>query len=203
MPSIALVLFDLDDVLCSYDRPAHIARIAALAGKQPEDVHRAIWASGFDAEADAGAFDADQYLRGIHARIGYKLTRLEWVAGRKATTRPAPAVLALVKTVALKARVAVLTNNTTLVTDHIDEFLPELRSHFGEAVYASAELGAAKPDAEAYRRCLARLDMAPAETLFIDDLEENVAGARQAGLQAHRHTSLDALTDVLRHHRML
>lgn len=203
MPTISFVLFDLDDVLGAYDRPAHIAQIAGLAGKQPDEVAAAIWGSGFDAEADAGRFDADAYLRGFDQRIGYPLTRKEWVVGRKAFTEPMADVIDLARAVGRNVPIAVLTNNTTLVTDHIDELLPTLRPLFGEAFYASAALGRAKPDPEAFHRCLARCGARPEQTLFIDDLEENAAGARRAGLTAHRHTSAEALADVLRRYRLL
>jgi putative hydrolase of the HAD superfamily len=62
MTKISTVLFDLDNVLCRYDRNAHIAHIAQKAGVAPEEVNDAIWQSGFDADADAGLFDTDAYL---------------------------------------------------------------------------------------------------------------------------------------------
>ena len=111
---------------------------------------------------------------------------------------PRPDVLDLIQLVRERAKVAVLTNNTTLVTDHIDRLFPELPPLFGRAIYASAGLGASKPDIACYRRCLAMLDTAPGDTLFVDDLPENVAGAREAGLSAHHYTSRDALAEVLR-----
>ena len=40
--------------------------------------------------------------------------------------------------------------------------------------------------------------MAPGETLYIDDLEENVAAARKIGMLGVRFTGLGALKDELR-----
>jgi putative hydrolase of the HAD superfamily len=196
--SISLVLFDLDGVLCDYDRPAHIAHIASLAGRAPAHVFEAIWASGFDAAADAGAMTAAEYLRGFGARIGRAVTPEEWLEGRKATTTAARDVLDVAAAAKRTARLAVLSNNTTLVTDYIDVILPALRPLFGDAIHVSAEFGAAKPSPMAYLRCLAKLAASPAETLFVDDLEENVMGARVAGLKAWRHTSAMALDATMR-----
>jgi len=42
-----------------------------------------------------------------------------------------------------------------------------------------------------------------AATLFVDDSAANVAGAQAAGLKAHRHTTVEALADLLRRHGLL
>jgi FMN phosphatase YigB (HAD superfamily) len=203
MTEISLVLFDLDDVLCSYDRSLHIEHIAALASKRPNDVYTAIWGSGYDGEADSGAFDANEYLKGCGDRIGYPLTRAEWIVGRRATTAPMLDVISLARSVKRNAQIAVLTNNTTLVSDHIDEFLPELRPLFGNAIHVSAEFYAAKPSKEAYQRCVDKLNVPAHRTLFIDNLEENVVGARSAGLQAYCYTTTPLLKNFLLQHGLV
>ncbi len=88
--------------------------------------------------------------------------------------------------------IAVLTNNTTLVADHIDTLLPDLRPLFGARIYTSAQFKTAKPDPRCYRLCLSELNVRPETVLFVDDLAANVAGARKAGLFAHHHTSVEA-----------
>lgn len=52
----------------------------------------------------------------------------------------------------------------------------------GEVV--SCEEHVVKPDAEIYRRLMARYDIDPAETLFIDDRQANVDQAKALGWQA-------------------
>ena len=203
MSCISLVLFDLDGVLCNYDRPAHIAHIAHLVGKDPAEVYEGIGASGFDADADAGKVSAAEYLRGFGPRIGRALTAEEWLEGRRAATTAAWDVLDVAAAVRRTARLAVLSNNTTLVTEYIDVLLPALRPFFGDAIHVSAEFGAAKPSPAVYLRCLAVLAALPASTLFVDDLEENVLGARAAGLRAWRHTSATSLDGVMRDYHLL
>lgn len=46
----------------------------------------------------------------------------------------------------------------------------------------SAEEGLAKPDPAIYRRALERLQVAPAEAVFVDDVLENVAAAQALGM---------------------
>jgi putative hydrolase of the HAD superfamily len=58
---------------------------------------------------------------------------------------------------------------------------PEALAHF-EDIFVSSSIGLRKPDAEAYRWVADAMSLAPEEILFVDDTEENVEGARRAGL---------------------
>jgi len=197
MTPVSLVLFDMDGVLCRYDRAARIAWLSSLSGRSSREIQAAIWDSGFETLGDAGAITAADYLRGFSERIGHPLTLEEWLTARKVSMTPSAEVLDLVRRLKARARVAVLTNNNTIIRDRIDHLLPELRPLFGEAIFASAEFRRAKPDPEIYRRCLDRLGASPAEALFIDDLPENVAGAVAAGLRGHRFTAARPLAAAL------
>lgn len=198
---ISLVLFDMDDVLCDYDRDARVAHLAGVAGCSPAQVHAAIFESGFEAAGDSGALDADAYLDGFGQRIDYPLSLDEWVEARRAGTRARAEVLDMVRR--LTVRSAVLTNNSMLVIDHIDRIFPELPGVFGDRLYASAGFEAAKPDAACFHRCLHALDAVPQETVFFDDLQENVDGAIRAGLRAHQYVSLEVLAERLKSYGVL
>jgi putative hydrolase of the HAD superfamily len=50
--------------------------------------------------------------------------------------------------------------------------------------FYSCRLGAAKPDAAYFQALLARLELPPEATLFLDDNEGNIASARAVGLHA-------------------
>ncbi|MBR0991664.1 HAD family phosphatase [Bradyrhizobium japonicum] len=201
--SIKLVLFDMDNVLCAYDRRTRVAYLAELAGTTREAVHAAIWDSGFEALGDCGALEAADYLRGFGERIRYPLSSEEWVEARRRSMQPDRAMLDIAGRLRNTVEIAVLTNNTTLVADHIDTLLPELRPLFGARIYASAQFKTAKPDPHCYRRCLSELDTRPEAVLFVDDLAANVAGAREAGLRAHQHTSVESFKQALSQHGLL
>ncbi|MFE0754788.1 HAD family hydrolase [Inquilinus sp. NPDC058860] len=200
---IVLILFDMNDVLCRYDKAARIAALARLSGRAPDAIEAAIWGSGFEDRGDAGELDAEAYLRGFGERIGHPLSRAEWTAAQRAAITPMPEMLALAGRVGQAARIAVLTNNSLLMLEQIDAVFPELRPVFGDAIHVSAEFRARKPQPEAYRRCLRRLGADPAETLFIDDGAANVAGAEEAGLAGHRFVGAAELAAALQRHGLL
>ena len=201
--TIKLVLFDMDNVLCDYDRAKRVACLAELAGTTSAFVYAAIWESGFEALGDSGTLAAADYLRGFGERIGYPLSLEEWVEARRRSMQADLAMLEIARRLGETVDVAVLTNNTTLVADHIDTLLPDLRPLFGAKIYASAQFKTAKPDLDCYRRCLSELQVAPENVLFVDDLAANVAGAREAGLFAHHHTSVEAFRQALSAHGLL
>lgn len=182
MSDISLILFDLNGVLYRYDRDARIAHLSAVSGSAPEAIRAAVWDLGFEDLGDAGALDAAGYLRGFGACIGHDLTEADWVAAQQAAVTPIRETMALLPGICPAVTLAVLTNNNMLVARHFADLYPEVAALVGDRALVSAEFGVRKPDPEVYRRCLARLGVAPRATLFVDDSAANVTGARTAGL---------------------
>lgn len=63
-----------------------------------------------------------------------------------------------------------------------------VNSDLFDALLFSYEEGVEKPDPEIYRRALTRLDVGPAEAVFVDDLLRNVEGAQAVGMQGVHFT---------------
>ena len=203
MSELKLAIFDMDDVLCVYDRAARIDALAALSGRSPDYILSAIWQSGFEARSDAGDLDSARYLAGFGERLGYPLTRAEWVEARRLAMRPCPEVLALVAAVRSRVPVALLTNNGFLVAEEIATLFPALPALFGERLFVSAMFGRKKPDPAIYRALAARVGVAPHEAFFTDDKPRNVSGAEMAGLTGHVFASPRELATALARHGLL
>jgi HAD superfamily hydrolase (TIGR01509 family) len=186
MPVITTVVFDLDGVLCRDRIERRLARLAAGSGHSPEAIHAAIWRSGFEDEAERGVLSADDYLRGFGERLGYPLSAAQWVEARRVAIEPDLAVLALAQQLSIERLVGMFTNNPWLLQRHLAEVFPAVPALFGTRAVFSAELGRRKPDPEAFRRLATRLGCVPDEILSVDDDATSVAGAREAGLSAHR-----------------
>lgn len=195
--SLKLVIFDMDEVLCRYDRPLRLRRLAALSARTPEEIFAAIWQSGFEASSEAGAMDAESYLRGFGERMGYPLSRPQWVEARRMAMTPFPDMLSLVADIKQHVPVAVLTNNGFLTKETIALLFPELPALFEPKLMFSAEFGARKPDRQVYQRLLSRLGVAPEAALMVDDDAINVAGAEAAGLHGHVFDGVAGLIDRL------
>lgn len=93
------------------------------------------------------------------------------------------------------------TNQGMLRADHMRRTLG-YDDQFDTCLY-SCDLGHAKPDVEFFIEAVRRIDAAPEEVVFVDDIEVNVAGARAAGLigvQWHLDDGHPKLVEALGEH---
>ena len=191
------VIFDMDDVLCRYDLGRRLRALSRITGQMPRDIRAALWDSGFEDVADTGGYpDPEQYLREFGHRIGYRLTRDEWVSARREAMQAWPDMLALAKRIGEQARLALYTNNGPMTKAAIADLFPEVAHIFPERYY-SFEFGTKKPDPGSYTLVLQRMGLAPERCWFIDDKRSNVTGARMAGLGAHHFRSREQLLPEL------
>ena len=82
-------------------------------------------------------------------------------------------------------RVGLLSNTTWPSEFHLQEIDKFKLTEFFDAMAFSCELGAWKPNAEAFQHVTDRLGVSPAEAVYVGDLPQiDVAGAQRAGLRA-------------------
>lgn len=67
--------------------------------------------------------------------------------------------------------------------------------HF-DAQFHSFQVGLAKPDPAFFTHIVESLGIEPSEAVFVDDMPNNVAGARRAGLQAIHFSLLDTYGEL-------
>jgi putative hydrolase of the HAD superfamily len=93
-------------------------------------------------------------------------------------------------------RTALLSNAPADLPEYLEQL--GIADAFDVIVISGAE-GVVKPDPEIYRRALDRLDVAPHEAVFVDDMRVNVEAARSVGLHAWRFRGLAPLRVRLQH----
>ena len=193
MPLPQLVIFDMDDVLCHYDLGRRLRALAALADVSARDVRAAVWDSGFEELADAGGYaDPEVYLKEFGQRLGYPITREQWIEARRIAMTPSLDVLALAKKISTQTSLAIYTNNGPIVKNNLDMLFPEAAAVF-ENRFCSFQFGTKKPDPEAFTRLVNLVGKEPSHCWFIDDKKSNVQGARMAGLKAHHFVNYEGL----------
>lgn len=198
MTAPKVVIFDMDDVLCHYDLGKRLKALSEITGKEPRDIRAALWDSGFEDEADAGSFeDADDYLWQFSVKLGYPITRSEWIKARRESMLPADDVLRFAKKISGNTRVVIYSDNGPMVKAAMDDLFPEAAAIFDER-YCSFEFGTKKPDPESFGKLLEKLGVSAKETWFIDDKKSNIKGALMAGMNAHHYRTFDALANDAR-----
>jgi len=197
--ALTAVIFDLDGVIRDWNDDA-MSDLEAAFGIEPG----AILALGFGPELGPAATTGrltyrewmDEIRRRILAEYGDGVTGAldEWEANVGMVDTE---MLAVLRAVRRHCTAAVLSNGTTRLRrdlhalDLIDEF---------DVIFNTAEIGIAKPDPAVFHHVLVELGASTEQVVFIDDLLENVDGARAAGLRAHQHTDCASTVDFLRDH---
>lgn len=179
--AVRCVVFDYGEVLS--EPTVEVPNLAALAGVEEAVFSAAYWA---EREAyDRGLADTEYWQRvvaygagTVDAQTAAKLTDLD-IQGWACTV---PESLALVRELrAAGVPMALLSNAPTTFARHLER--QEWIGLF-DHLLVSGDLGYAKPDAAIWAELIERVGVAAAEVLFVDDKPTNVAGAREAGLQA-------------------
>lgn len=93
-------------------------------------------------------------------------------------------------------RMALLTNNVREWEQRWRALAPI--DEIFEVVVDSAFVGMRKPDPEIYELCLARLGVGAGECLFVDDRQDNRAGAVAVGMRAVRYVDAQQATAEIR-----
>lgn len=104
-------------------------------------------------------------------------------------------VLDLLRSCRTGLRVVLVSNATSRLPRDLDRL--GIANAF-DAVVASCDVGAVKPQAAMYREALRRAGARADEAFFVDDNESNVAAAAALGMHAHAFTGVVGLRRALR-----
>lgn len=192
-----IVLFDLFGVIALQQRPGALAEMAACCHAPVDAFTEAYWA--LRPPYDAARQSAPQYwtavLRRLSRRVDTGTIEKLRLADIDSWSRVDDHMVAYAQSLRSRAQVAVLSN---IPADHADAFsaaqswLQDL-----DHVALSGKINVAKPDPNAFHRCVTALHATPADFLFIDDREENVRAAQAVGMTGHVFTGLDELVKVV------
>jgi putative hydrolase of the HAD superfamily len=196
------VLFDLGGVICTFSHDARLAVLARASGLTPAEVHRRLFASGFDLACDRGDYSLEQQCIEICSRLDLRSTPLELAGFWAQAFRPNSDVLDIVSQVRPRVVTALLTNNGPLVRMMITEYFPDIAARI-DCLCFSYEVRATKPDPRFYLGALKHLNVTPEDCIFVDDTESNVGGARSVGIDAIQFVDAPALVNELHQRQFL
>jgi putative hydrolase of the HAD superfamily len=187
----------MDNVLCDYQRGIRLARLSEITGHPADFIEEKIFDSGFEDECDKDRDDIDGIVDDINNILGTHLTFEELMDARGRSMKPDYAVLDIAGAVSNVTTTAMLTQNGAMLHHALPTIFPQVQPIFGDRIFFSYQFGAIKTDTALYERVLAKLDGAPATTLFIDDDADFVACAADAGLRTHHFQDAAKLASEL------
>ncbi|HOA22816.1 MAG: HAD family phosphatase [Aggregatilineales bacterium] len=190
------VIFDWGGVLMRTEdyspRHAWDARLGMPTGHVESVVH------GIEAwqQAQRGEISVDAYWQAVGRELGLDGQALaELRAGFYSGDRLNTALVELIRDLRTRGvLIGLLSNNTPDLTDALLEH--QVHNLF-DAQVISAEIGVMKPDPRPYELILQKLDVQPADALFVDDFIENVEAARTVGMAAvHYRPGMDLRREI-------
>ncbi len=184
----SIVLFDLGNVLATWDVGPRLAESARLSGLSPSEVLKRLSEDEFWSNTDRGLYSATEMGLRICQLLECKLSRTELLRLQALAFNIRPDVLSLAKAAAIKHQVGILTNNAPLLEEAIPLFFPELLESFDPILF-SFQFGHVKPRHELFESVAERLGLCGAEIYFIDDTQDHVTAARATGWRAVQYQS--------------
>ena len=191
MTTINNVLFDFGKVLLDFDNDNAKNHFTKLGVDDYEKHVMALHAQNVFNELETGELTAHQFINTISQKLNGSVSDTEiqnaWNSILMGYRTESMKHLEKLKN---RYSLYLLSNTNVLHHEQFDRILynqlqvKSLDSYFTKAYY-SHQIGMRKPDLKIYEFVLNDAGINAAETLFIDDLPENVAAASCLGFQTH------------------
>jgi len=179
---ISTIISDLGKVVLWFDNNIFYRKMTAYCSKSVDEM-RAIVHGNFELIElfDEGALTPRQFYERAVALLGTRIGYDEFVpAYVDVFTRNQP-VIDLYKRLKARYKLILLSNTDPLRFGFVRRHFPDIL--FFDDYVLSYEVKALKPRPEIYEEALRRAAALPASCIFVDDLEENIAGAAAFGLK--------------------
>jgi putative hydrolase of the HAD superfamily len=180
--SIRAVFFDLGGVILRTEYQAPREHLAERLNMEYDDLVRLVFESETSRTASIGQISADEHWKSVARKLKRKpfevnAIRDEFFAGDVLDHE----LIAFIRSLRPRRKTGIISNAWPDLRDYIVE--KKFDDAFDQMVI-SAEVGVMKPKAEIFQIALDLLGVSPNEAVFLDDISENVEGARAVGMSA-------------------
>jgi len=179
------IIFDFGNVIGYFDFEKATTKLGARLGLSGRELLDRLEPAGFGAllqRFERGDLTAVAFSQQVSDLISLVITHEEFAAAWGDIFTANDSIIPVVEALKHQGYRLVLGSNTNDL--HAARFCEQFAStlaHFDRLVL-SYEVGHLKPHRDFYLACAAAAGAEPGDCIFIDDLEENIAGARAAGL---------------------
>ncbi|HBT76343.1 MAG TPA: hypothetical protein DEB39_05320 [Planctomycetaceae bacterium] len=198
------VFFDLGNVIVKFSIEKLLHQAAAVVGRDADMLYDVIFDTHLQHRHERGEITEDEYYDTFCDRIGVRVRKdvlLSAISDIFTFNTPMLPVMAYFAERDIPR--GILSNTAPAHWNHCRATYPEIHRLIPSNHVLSYEVGAMKPDRRIYETAFqtsARIvpGITPSEILFIDDLEQNIAAARDFGFDAVRYLDDARLAQSLR-----
>ena len=196
-----LIYFDLGNVLLHFDHERAVQQMAELSGTSVDAVRQCVFQEGpgLQWKYERGEISSreffDAYCQALNVQVVFDaLLR----AGSDIFTVNSSMIPIVRQMRAIGYRLGLLSNTCPAHWEFVTDGRFRVLPGYFDAIALSFQLKAMKPTSECYHAAAKLAGVEPSEIVFIDDREDNVAGAIEAGFRAVRYSSTPQLLHDLR-----
>lgn len=189
MRKIKNILFDFGGVIITLDPNQAVRRFQEIGLADADKRLDTYTQSGIFGELELGRIDEEQFRAGLSELAGHEITHAQCLYAWKGYCKEVPKrnLTALLKLRSEGYRIILLSNTNPFMMSWAmsDSFDGEGHSlsYYMDAVYASYQCGAMKPDEAFFQNVLASEHILAEETLFLDDGQRNIEVAEKLGIR--------------------
>jgi putative hydrolase of the HAD superfamily len=194
--TIKTIAFDFGRVVGFFDHSLTTKRLASGGGLAADEMHAFLFGGPLEDDYESGRISTSEFLKRVRETCRLTCSDDLIAAAWADIFWPNLEVCALLPRLKPRYRLLLGSNTNELHARHFcRQFAAWLRPF--DALVLSHEVGVRKPKAGFFEHCTRLAGCGPAECLFIDDLADNVAGARACGWQGLRYTGFPDLCNQL------
>jgi FMN phosphatase YigB (HAD superfamily) len=181
---VAALLFDLGGVVIEIDFRRVFRKLGELSRVSPDEMRRRFKMDGAYRRHERGEIGAAEYFDHLRVTLELEGSDEEIAAGWNSIfVGEIPAALDCIRVASKRLPCYAFTNSNPTHRAAWAAAFPETVTAF-ERVFVSSDLGLRKPERAAFNAISLGIGVAPSSIMFFDDTQENVRGARAAGMQA-------------------
>jgi glucose-1-phosphatase len=193
---LPVLVFDFGNVVAHFDYLRFFARLGARLGCSGEAIRAQVLERGFaklHAQFESGVVSASEFAESVTSLLGLCLPFEEFVRDWEDIFWLNEPVSRLIASLDGRGYTLILGSNTNEL--HATYFRRRFAATLDlfHAYVLSYEVGCLKPDRRFYEECVKAAGVPPGSCVFIDDVAENVEGARAAGLQSLQYVETAGL----------
>jgi FMN phosphatase YigB (HAD superfamily) len=197
MSEIDFIYFDLGNVILDFDHDLAFQRVAQLTGVSPDTVKAAIFDADLEVRFETGLVTADEFHTAFCQAAKCEIDQSELLIAVSDIFTPNRQIFPLIAQLrAVNFPIGILSNTCSAHWELVYSKFAILRQLFSPTVL-SYEVNSMKPDRKIYQRAIEMAGYQARKCFFVDDKQENVDAASEAGMDAVRYQSVPQLIQSL------
>lgn len=175
---VKLIIFDLGGVIVYYDESQYFSFLSKRTGLPANKIKQV-----FDQlieKLEKGSLSTSQMEKLASQKLGINPAILEWTGAFERLAKPNNELIKTIRLLRKRYKVVLLSNISK--SRYISAFKKLVPKDLFYKRFASCYMHMKKPDPVIYKRVVKSMGVKPEDSIFIDNLIENVVGAKRAGI---------------------